>query len=158
VKLYQLRDEIVLPVELKVAWDFFSDPHNLAIITPPSMGFEMDSSIPHDVRQGQIIQYVIRILPGLNVKWVTEITTVIERKVFIDEQRFGPYRFWHHQHIFTQDANGTRVTDLVHYALTIDPLSRPIHALIVRPRLEDIFSYRRNKLVDWFVRSNKVYS
>lgn len=149
MKLYQIRDEVVLPVELESAWRFFSDPHNLAVITPPSMGFVIDPTTPHEVHQGQIIQYKIRLIPGLKITWVTEITTVIGRKLFVDEQRFGPYRFWHHQHIFSQESNGTRVTDLVHYALSIDPLSRPMHTLFIHPRLREIFSYRRNQLMKW---------
>ena len=45
--------------------------------------------------------------------WVTEIKAVTFQSQFIDEQRSGPYKFWHHCHRFESTENGTLITDEV---------------------------------------------
>ena len=99
---------------------------------------------------GQIIQYLVRPFPGFKTKWVTEITHVKEPFYFVDEQRFGPYKLWHHQHHFQETENGIEMTDIVNYALPFDPFSRPINSLLVKNRVAEIFKFREKKLVDLF--------
>ena len=100
---------------------------------------------------GQVIAYRVRIGLGISVNWVTEITHVGAPHFFVDEQRFGPYKFWHHLHRFALHARGVRVEDIVHYGLYGGILARGIHAALVRPQLEAIFDYRKRVLDDLFV-------
>ncbi len=93
-----------------------------------------------------IIRYRVRPVAGLPVRWTTEITHVRERELFVDEQRFGPYRFWHHLHRFEETDDGVRMLDLVHYRLYGGPAAAPLHRWLVRPRLEAIFNHRRQVL------------
>jgi len=93
-----------------------------------------------------MISYRLEPFLGIPVTWISEITHVCEPDFFVDEQRFGPYKFWHHEHFFKAADNGTQVIDIVHYALGHGVLGRLAHRLIVSPRLEDIFDYRREKL------------
>ncbi|HEX6747489.1 MAG TPA: SRPBCC family protein [Longimicrobium sp.] len=144
MKLHLLQATQNLPVSLSEAWDFFSDARNLARITPPSMGFEVTSALPGRMYAGMLITYRIRPLLGLPVSWVTEITHVDEPHRFVDEQRFGPYRFWHHQHLFREVAGGVEMRDLVHYALP--PGGGAVRRFLVAPRLEEIFAFRRQAL------------
>lgn len=144
MKLHRLETVQRLPVTLDEAWRFFSDAGNLAKITPPSLGFEVTSPLPERVYAGLIITYRVRPLFGIPVSWVTEITHVDEPKLFVDEQRFGPYRFWHHQHLFRAVEGGTEMTDIVHYALP--PGGGIARGLLVAPRLKEIFDYRREVL------------
>ena len=51
---------------------------------------------------------VLKVAPLVWVRWVTEITVAEERRAFVDEQRSGPYRFWHHRHSF-EEVDGTTV-------------------------------------------------
>ncbi|HEX6037094.1 SRPBCC family protein [Longimicrobium sp.] len=148
MKLYTLEREQRLPIPLETAWDFFSDARNLARITPPSMGFEVTSKLPERMYAGMIITYRVRPLLGVPVTWVTEITHVDEGRLFVDEQRFGPYRFWHHQHLFREFPGGVEVGDIVSYALP--PGAGPVRPLLVTPRLESIFDYRREVLTKMF--------
>lgn len=150
MKLYSLRERTLLPTTLERAWDFFSSPKNLPVITPTELNFKVISDAPEETYAGLILHYTVTPLLGIPLQWVTEITQVEKKRLFIDEQRFGPYRFWHHQHQFSETADGVEMIDLVHYALHGDPLSRPLHALIVRPQLEKIFGYRRQKLKELF--------
>jgi len=150
MKLYRLHRTQKLPLSLNEAWDFFSNPRNLAIITPPSLGFKVTSEVPPRMYQGMIVTYTVTPLLNYPVRWVTEITHVDEGRMFVDEQRFGPYRFWHHQHLFEETEGGVEVTDLIHYALPLGPLGRIAHSLIVKRQLDEIFEFRRKYLKEKF--------
>jgi ligand-binding SRPBCC domain-containing protein len=135
-----------LPTTLEEAWGFFSDPGNLVRITPPAMDFHVTSAPQAATYAGQIITYTVRPLLGISMAWITEITHVSRPDFFVDEQRFGPYRFWHHQHFFREVDGGIEVRDLVHYLLPHDQLARLVNRLIVSPRLKRIFDYRSTAL------------
>ena len=150
MKLHTLEAEQDLRLSLEDAWRFFSSPGNLASITPPDLGFSVVSPTPPQMYEGLIIEYRVTPLLGVQIPWVTEITHVREPYYFVDEQRAGPYRLWHHEHFFKAIPGGVRMIDKVHYMLALDPLSRPVHALIVRPKLESIFCYRRRIIKERF--------
>lgn len=147
MKLYRLERKQRLPVGLDEAWEFFSSPHNLRHITPPWLNFRILSPAGQEpMYPGQIISYTIQPVTGVRIKWVTEITHVNRPHYFVDEQRFGPYRLWHHQHHFTQDGDGVLMTDIVHYVLPFSFIAPLFHKYFVRPRLEIIFDFRTNVL------------
>ena len=146
MKLHTLEQEQTLPVSLDEAWDFFSSPANLDAITPDDLGFHITSPLAGRMFDGQIITYRVRIAPLVHVTWVTEIKCVEEGCAFVDEQRFGPYRFWHHRHEFVPVDGGVRMRDTVHYALPLGPLGTLVHALFVRRKLHWIFDCRRELL------------
>ena len=148
MKLHLLEARQNLPVSIREAWEFFSDAGNLARITPPSLGMEVTSGVDERMYAGMIITYRIRPLFGLTVGWVTEITHVEEPYRFVDEQRFGPYRFWHHQHLFREIDGGVEARDRVHYALPAG--TGPAARLLVAPRLNEIFAFRRRVLEETF--------
>lgn len=148
MKLHVLEREQRLPIGIGEAWEFFSDAANLARITPPDMGFRVTSPPRGRMHAGMIITYVVRPLAGVPVTWVTEITHVDEPRLFVDEQRFGPYRFWHHQHHFREVDGGVEVRDVVHYALP--PGGGLLRRVLVEPRLNEIFDHRRRILEERF--------
>ena len=150
MKVHSLEQEQRLPISREAAWDFFSAPRNLSEITPPDIGFEIVSQPGERLYDGQIIAYRIEVLPRLWVKWVTEIKSLTEGKSFVDEQRYGPYKFWHHLHTFEEIPGGVLMRDLVHYGLGFGPLGDVADALFVRRRLESIFHFRREILVRKF--------
>jgi ligand-binding SRPBCC domain-containing protein len=145
MKLYRFERCQQVPISRGEAWDFFSDPRNLPLITPPSLGFRITCDLPQRMYPGMIITYSVTPFPLWKVDWVTEITHVDEPRLFIDEQRFGPYAFWHHQHHFRQSNAGTEMCDIVHYALPFGPLGR-IAARTVETQLRGIFDFRREYL------------
>ncbi len=146
MRLYSLQFLQRLPVSQEHAWSFFSDPANLARITPPWLNFTVTSQLPPEMYPGMIISYRIRPVAGLPVTWITEITHASQPEFFVDEQRFGPYRFWHHQHHFRSVEGGVEMEDLVHYGFGFGVLGEALNRLLVRPRLEEIFRYRRDVL------------
>lgn len=150
MKVYHLFQEQFLPLSPEEAWAFFSTPRNLDAITPPDMGFEIIHCPSDSIHEGQIITYRVQILPGIRVGWVTEIRGVEPGRSFIDEQLAGPYRLWHHRHMFEPVAGGVKMTDQIHYALPFGVAGWVAHRLFVRRKLEAIFRYRREELTRRF--------
>jgi ligand-binding SRPBCC domain-containing protein len=148
--LYRLHRIQCLPISVGQAWEFFSDPHNLPIITPAWLRFCVTSPLPDKMYPGMIVTYTITPVGRLPVRWVTEITHVNEPCLFVDEQRFGPYRFWHHQHLFRDIDGGVEVQDIVHYALPFGPIGVLTHRLLVKKQLKEIFDFRRRVLQERF--------
>ena len=146
MKIYQLKAKQELSIPVDDAWNFFSDPRNLPKITPPWLNLKITSDLPGKMYEGMIITYKVYPILGIPSNWVTEITQVKEKHFFIDEQRFGPYKFWHHQHHFKETDNGIEMEDIVSYALPLDPLSRPINSFIVGNKVKEIFEYRKEVL------------
>ena len=132
------------------AWLFFSSPGNLSKITPSHMGFQITSGTPAKMAPGQIITYRVSPFPGFTTNWVTEITHVSEGKYFVDEQRFGPYRMWHHEHHFEAQGEGVLMTDRVSYKLPFGWLGKLAHALFVKRQLQQIFAFREEFLDKMF--------
>jgi len=101
---------------------------------------------------GQIITYTLTPVFGIRVKWMTEIVHVKEGEYFIDEQRFGPYKLWHHKHTFIPTANGVTMHDHVNYMLPFGLLGTIAHGLFIRKRVEEIFTYRTKVVEQLFGR------
>lgn len=154
MKIYQLKTTQKLPVSIDIAWDFFSNPKNLAKITPARLNFKIKSELPEKMRQGMIIVYTVRPVMNIPVTWVTEITHVNEPFYFVDEQRFGPYKMWHHEHIFREVDDGIIMEDIVSYALPLGFLGRIAHWIFVRKKVQEIFKYRSAILKDYFINTN----
>lgn len=151
MSVYSLKTVQHIPGDLPRVWAFFSDPANLATITPARLGFTVISRHHGDrMYAGQIIEYTVRPLFGIPLYWMTEITQVRDQQYFIDEQRYGPYSFWHHQHHFNSIDGGVAMTDIVHYKVPFWLLGDAANALFVRSQLRQIFQYRFQKTVETF--------
>jgi ligand-binding SRPBCC domain-containing protein len=150
--IHTLHTKQVIRATPEQAWAFFSNPGNLARITPPELGFEVrTANLPGRIHAGMMIEYRVRVLPGLRVTWLTEITQVREGSFFVDEQRVGPYGLWHHEHWFHPLAGGLmELEDRVTYRLPLQPLGDLAHPLIVRPQLKRIFAFRERAIRELF--------
>ncbi len=146
-----LKRTQVIKISISDAWDFFSNPENLKIITPGFMKFEMTSDTKNiRMYPGMIITYKVSPFMKIPFNWVTEITQVNEPFYFVDNQKSGPFKFWHHQHFFKQLGHGIEMTDLVNYAAPFEHLSKPIEKTIIKKRVEMIFDFRYKKLEELF--------
>jgi ligand-binding SRPBCC domain-containing protein len=150
MKVYMLQFTQSLPGDLEKVWDFFSSPGNLKLITPQYMDFIVTSNPEDKTYPGQVITYKVKPLLAIPVLWVTEIKHAVPYEYFIDEQRFGPYKFWHHKHSFAKTGQGVEMTDIIHYALPFGILGRIVNALIVRKKILEIFEHRRKKVDEIF--------
>jgi ligand-binding SRPBCC domain-containing protein len=154
--IYTLTSEQVLPISLDTAWDFFSTPKNLDKITPAEMKFNITNNPPDKTYPGQIITYKIGILPFVKSNWVTEITQLKDREFFVDEQRFGPYAMWHHEHHFEKiSETETLMTDLLNFKMPLGALGDLLAGSLVLNKVKFIFESRFKILSDYF-RGNNI--
>jgi ligand-binding SRPBCC domain-containing protein len=151
MSIYQITRTQKLPVSIYEIWDFISSPHNLKEITPPYMGFEVKTpNLSPNMFSGMIISYQVKPLLGIPLTWVTEITHVEEGVYFVDEQRKGPYKLWHHLHRIEVIPGGILMTDLVNYEPPFGYLGTWINSLFLRKKLNQIFEYREKVLAEKF--------
>ena len=150
MKVYTLHKKQNLPISIEKAWGFLSDPKNLKTITPGYMSFDILSGADRAMYAGQIIQYIVTPILGIKTKWVTEITHVKDNEYFVDEQRFGPYALWHHKHFIKKIDGGVEMEDIIDYKVPFGWLGQLMHPIIVKPKLEEIFNYRYQKLIELF--------
>ncbi len=123
------------------------------------MGFIVRTELPDKMYEGLMIEYTVRPILGIPMNWITEIKTVKNHSFFVDEQRKGPYRIWHHEHHFKEVEGGVEMTDIVSYELPLGFLGRLMHPILVKNKLKEIFDYRRQKVDELFIAtpiSNKV--
>lgn len=140
--MYQLKRQQLVKTDMATCWDFFSSPGNLQKITPKYMGFDVLTEVPEKMYEGLMIEYRVRPLLGIPMNWITEITHVKEHQFFVDEQRKGPYRIWHHEHHFETVDNGVLMSDIVSYELPFGILGKMAHPILVQRKLNEIFDFR----------------
>jgi ligand-binding SRPBCC domain-containing protein len=152
VKTYLLKTEQAIPISLDEAWDFFSSPINLAKITPKEMNFVVTSNYNayNKMYPGMIITYTITPIFGIKMNWMTEITHVKEGEYFVDEQRFGPYALWHHQHHFKEIDGGVLMTDILNYAIPYGLIGRFANSVSIGKQIKKIFTYREKAIEEMF--------
>jgi ligand-binding SRPBCC domain-containing protein len=148
--MFQFKRKQIIPTDLDTCWNFFSSPSNLKLITPPYMGFDVKTIVPDTMYEGLIIAYTVKPLLGIPVEWVTEITHINKGVFFVDEQRIGPYKLWHHEHHFKEVAEGIEMIDIVSYELPFGKLGKLVEPILVAPKLKEIFDYRFKKVDELF--------
>ncbi|RXQ95795.1 hypothetical protein EO244_05665 [Ancylomarina salipaludis] len=140
---FQFQREQIIHASMDEVWDFISSPQNLKKITPEYMGFDIRTPNAADkIYEGMIIRYTVRPLLGINTNWVTEITHVVDKSYFVDEQRVGPYAFWHHQHRIVQTEEGVLMRDIVSYKPPLGFLGSIVNTLFIEKMLKQIFDHR----------------
>ena len=150
-KIHILKSIQKVPVSVEEAWGFFSNANNLAAITPPFLNLKIDKqAFSNEIYPGQIITYRVKPMFGIPLFWMTEISHVERLKLFVDEQRKGPYSIWHHQHHFKEIEGGVEMTDVVHYSVPFSIFGSIAHTLTIKKQLKDIFTYRYYKVNELF--------
>lgn len=148
MKLYRVSK---VEAPLDEVWTFFSEPRNLARITPGSMGFDIVSAPDRPIREGDRISYRLRVA-GIPIRWVSRISELREREMFVDVQESGPYALWHHRHVFREVEGGVEMIDDVDYALPFGVLGRIGGGWFVRWQLNGIFEFRARTVQSIFGR------
>ena len=150
MKIYTFHRKQKLPISVEKAWEFLSNPTNLKTITPKYISFDILSGNEKPMYAGQIIQYIVTPVLGIPTKWVTEITQVKDKRYFVDEQRFGPYSLWHHKHFIKEVKGGVEMIDIIDYKIPLGFIGRIMNPILVKPKLEEIFRFRKEKLEKLF--------
>jgi len=151
MSVYKKHWEAFIPSDLDSVWNFFSKPENLDNITPKDMKFEILSDLTgEEMYKGMMIVYKVRPLLNIPTTWVTEITHIEPKKFFVDEQRVGPYKMWHHEHHFEEKEGGVLMTDLLHYSLPAEPIGSLIMGKFISNKVDGIFKYRNEVIKEYF--------
>lgn len=148
---YQLKTEQRIPASMEQVWDFIRSPKNLKKITPAHMGFDIiTENVPDEMYPGMIVAYKVSPVLGIKMTWVTEITHIEEGKYFVDEQRAGPYKVWHHEHFLREENGEVVMSDIVTYVPPYGFLGAIANSLFIRKQLKSIFDYRFQAVVKEF--------
>lgn len=143
---HRLTTSQVLPLTPEEIFPFFEDPGNLFKITPGWLDFRMVEGKRSTVYEGAEFNYTIKLF-GLRIGWRSRIIDYRPPAQFVDIQLKGPYRHWHHLHTFEAVPGGTLMRDEVTYRPPF--IALPLHEVIIKRRLEDIFSYRALRVWEW---------
>ena len=150
MKVYKLKFKQVINSSLDDVFSFFSNPENLSKITPEKLGFNILTPTPIKMKEGQLIDYSIKLL-GKKIRWRTMITEYIPKVKFVDQQLKGPYSMWHHTHEFRDIDGKVEMTDEIYYVMPFGILGRLVNFLFVSRDLNNIFKHRVeiiNKIFD----------
>ncbi len=149
--VFTFQREQLLKSSIEMVWDFISSPKNLKIITPEYMGFEiLNKNLPEKMYTGIIINYKVSPLFGIKLTWSSEITHIREFEFFVDEQKVGPYKFWHHQHHIKKYDSGVLMTDIINYSPPFGFLGALANTVLIQKKLKEIFDYREKKFNEIF--------
>lgn len=143
---YRLETSQLLPYPREQVFALYADAFQLETITPEWLHFHVITPRPINIGQGTLIDYRLR-LHGIPIRWQSRISVWEPPFRFVDEQMRGPYRFWHHEHVFESAAGGTMCRDFVDYGVYGGAV---INALAVRRDLRKIFAFRRRKIAEAF--------
>ena len=143
---FQLTSSQWLPQAPETVFAYFSDAFNLENLTPPWLQFRVLTPAPIEMQTGTEIDYRLR-LRGLPLQWRSRISDWTPPFRFVDDQITGPYRRWHHVHMFEAQECGTSVIDVVEYASIGGRLAQ---SLFLRRDLREIFTYRQQRLAGLF--------
>lgn len=149
MKIYNMENSLDVSVPMEEVWCFFSNPNNLAILTPPEFKLHFTQELPSQMMIGQKITYGLCPFPGFRIRWESEITGITKFEQFIDEQRKGPFVYWRHKHLFNEKAGMTEIRDYLQYALPFGMAGAVFHPLIKR-KMKKMFIYRNKKLEEVF--------
>ena len=148
---FQFKREQIISSDIDTIWDFVSSPKNLKEITPSYMLFQITSdNLDQKMYPGMIITYKVAPILNIKINWMTEITHVRDKEFFIDEQRFGPYIFWHHKHFISEIDGGVLMEDIIHYKPPLGPIGSLLNSLFIDSKLNSIFKYRELELIKIF--------
>lgn len=147
---YQFKSSQLLKADLETVWDFIKDPNNLSKITPKHMDFRITVQKPTQMYQGLMIGYKVRPILGIPLTWLTEITHVEEKSYFVDEQRLGPYKIWHHEHFLEVHPEGVLMKDIVTYCIGFGILDPLLNRFLIGGQIQQIFDYRAKVLEQMF--------
>lgn len=112
---FHLEASLWLPLPREEVFAWFTDARNLELLTPPELALEMVGSGPEPMRAGLVIDYRLRLLRLIPLRWRACIDVFEPPRRFVDRQLRGPYLEWSHEHSFEERDGGTLCVDRVDF-------------------------------------------
>lgn len=152
--VYYFENQFV-PVNRHQVFPFFSKAENLEELTPPWLQFRIVRKSSQNIETNTTIDYALKIR-GIPVRWKTLIKEWNPEQSFVDDQLSGPYKKWHHLHLFEEVPGGTLLRDEVTFQIPGGPLGRFLLYPLIRREVEAIFAYRRKKIAELLPEKNSL--
>jgi uncharacterized protein (TIGR01777 family) len=138
---FALQVKQYIPKQIAEIWPFFSSETNLEKLTPTWLGFHVVGKNSAEIEEGTKISYKLNV-HGIPLAWESQIIEWKSEQEFVDRQCKGPFKIWHHRHLFKKLAHGVQITDFIQFRLPFFPFSLPASEFILKD-LKKIFSYRK---------------
>lgn len=141
--LFRRRFELDHPVEEVFAWH--TRPGAFERLTPPWEKVRVRE------REGGL-EPGARVVLGLKkgpaeLRWEVEHTHLEKNRLFVDEQRSGPFHRWRHEHRFEPlEGGGTAVEDVVDWEPPLGALGRTFSQAYIERSLARLFAFRGRRL------------
>ena len=150
MKLERIQTIQRLPIQIEEAWDFFTSPKNMRLISPHWLDYRLTMEPPEYLHPGTIVSASIRPIPIYSTNWISEITHVRPLQFYISEQRVGPFKMWHHEHYFRAHDEGVELEDIIMYGMPFGKVGSLVHNMFIRKKLHEAFSFRAQALEQRF--------
>lgn len=150
-KQFLLQRKTFISSDIQTVWAFFSNPENLAKLSPGYLNFKViDCPEAKVVYNGMKMKYKVSPVMHIPLKWESLIEDVVPCKQFKDIQTKGPYKVWEHTHLFESIADGVLMTDHVLYEMPFGFLGNWANELFVSKQLHELFDYRTERIKELF--------
>lgn len=142
------RWETELPANVQAVWEFHSSVEALKQLSPPDRhvevlgtNFAVAEGEIHKIKSSQF---------GIPLLWEAKITKATPPTGFEDLQIKGPFKYWHHKHIFQPKGDHTLLIDELEYEPPFGILGTIANTLFIDRDLENMFAYRHKRTLEHF--------
>ncbi len=135
---FEYSSFIDAPVE--VVFAFHQRPDAIELLTPPERNIEVVHR-SGGIEAGAIVEFLIPVGP-FRIRWLAHHIAYEKNRVFIDEQRKGPFAAWVHAHHFAVEGEGTRLTDSIEFAMPGGRMVEAVAGRWIKRDLRRMFEYR----------------
>jgi uncharacterized protein len=143
--VFRHRVELDHPVEEVFRWH--TRPGAFERLSPPWEDVRIRAR-EGGIRPGGRVVLGLRKGPA-ELTWEVEHTRFEENRLFVDEQRSGPFQRWHHEHRFEPLEPGRcAVEDVVEWTPPLGSLGRTFGGPFIERALERLFRFRGGRLRD----------
>ena len=127
---------------LEELFNFHMDTKNIKRITPPNVKIEI---LDDDTKtyEGKVVN-IKTIKFFIPMHWKVMIDKIESPKIIIDRAAKSPFKFWRHQHIFTQKGSVSELKDIIEYELPFGIFGKLV-APLIEYDIKKMFDYRHKQ-------------
>ena len=146
VKVRVIKRTSRVPLSLAQAFQFFSNPHSVVMLTPSVMQFRLVGNASETIKPGTVLDYRFRFY-RIPLRWRVRIDSVEAPNSFEDAQEKGPFGHWRHTQMFlAQGETTTEIRDRFEFGLPFGRVGEFVYRMFVKTMLRQMFDYRADKI------------
>ncbi|MFZ1322599.1 MAG: SRPBCC family protein [Ignavibacteria bacterium] len=144
---------ILIDSKIKDAFDFHSDTNNLVKISPDNIKVSI-IKLDLPLKEGSIIELKISQFGIISNKWKLQIKNLKPFNLITDKMISGPFKYWEHDHIFTEENGKTLMTDSLKYELPFGIIGKLADKIFLKRMIKKQFEIRHWKTKEILERNN----